>query len=316
MKVSVIIPCYNVENYINKCLDSVLNSSLKELEIIVINDGSTDSTLDKIKKYKDKRIILIDKKNGGVASARNEGLKVATGEYITFLDSDDYIDEDMYKDMYERAIEGNLDIVACDTKLVYPDHFEIIPSLVDDTKINKHLMIDSYAVLWNKIYKKEILEGLFFTKGINLCEDVEFLYKVYSRVKKMDGIKKPYYNYVQRPGSLTYVYDAKIYHIIDAMDNIIKYYKDNAIYDKYRDELEYTYIRYCYATFVKRLSKAKDKKKFNEGIKYTMKKVKENFPDYRDNKYLKSKGKKMIYLRNFNRLFAKYIYIKEKDKGN
>lgn len=316
MKLSIIIPVYNVEKYINKCLDSVLGSTLKDLEIIVINDGSTDSSLELIKKYKDKRIVLIDKKNGGVASARNEGLKVATGDYITFLDSDDYVDENMYKDMLDKAIEGNYDLVACDTKLVYPDHEEVISSMIDDTKINKHLMVDAYAVLWNKIYKKEIVEGIYFTKGINLCEDVEFLYKVYSRVKKLGGIKKAYYNYVQRPGSLTYVYDEKIYHIIDAMDNIIKYYKDNNIYDKYKDELEFTYIRYCYATFVKRLSKTKDKKKFREGIKYTMKKVKETFPNYKDNKYLKSKGNKMIYLKYFNKAFAEYIYIKEKDKGN
>lgn len=314
--VSVIIPCYNVGNYIKVCLDSVLNSTLKDIEVIVINDGSSDNTLNVIKSYKDKRIVLIDKKNEGVAAARNDGLLKAHGEYITFVDSDDFIDKNMYEEMYNKAIQNDLDIIACDTNLVYPTYNEVIPSLIDDTKTNKDLMIDAYAVIWNKLYKKDILKDLLFTKGINLCEDVEFLYKVYARSNRIGGISKPFYHYLQRPGSLTYVYDDKIYHIIKAMDNIITYYKDNNIYDLYREELEFTYIRYCYATFIKRLSKAKDKKKFNEGVKYVMRKVKDTFPRYRGNKYLKAKGNKMIYLKYFNKLFANIIYYKERNKGN
>ena len=104
-KLSIIIPCYNTEKYINKCLDSVLNSTLKDIEVIIINDGSKDSTLDIIKSYKDKRIIIIDKENDGVAMARNDGIKKATGEYITFIDSDDYIEPTMYEEMYNKAKE-------------------------------------------------------------------------------------------------------------------------------------------------------------------------------------------------------------------
>ena len=315
-KVSIIIPCYNVSKYINKCIDSVLNSTLKDIEVIVINDGSKDNTLDLLKEYKDDRLIIIDKKNEGVAAARNDGLKKATGEYISFIDSDDYIDENMYSDMYNKAKKNNLDLIACDALLIYPNENRVVKSNITDKSTKEELMIDAYAVTWNKLYRKEILKDLTFTKGINLCEDVEFLYKVYSKINRVGSIDKAYYNYIQRPNSLTYVYDEKIYHVIKAMDNVIEYYKKNNIFDKYYDELEYTYVRYCYGTFIKRLAKAKNKKKFNEGIKFAKEKVKENFPKYKKNKYINAKSGKSKYLKHFNSLLATLIYYKEKNKLN
>lgn len=315
-KISVIIPCYNAEKYINKCLDSVLNSTLKDIEVIVINDGSKDSTLNIIKSYKDKRIVLIDKENAGVAMARNDGLKKATGEYITFIDSDDYIEPTAYEEMYNKAKELNLDLIACDVKMIYPNKEVIIDSKIKDNSTNKELMIDAYAAIWNKLFKKELINGLEFSKGINLCEDVEFLYKVYSRVKKVGSIQKPFYNYIQRPNSLTYVYDEKIYHAIKVADSIMDYYKKNKLFDKYRDELEYTYIRYTYGTFIKRLAKTKDKKKYNEGVKFAKEKVLENFPNYKKNKYINNKSGKSIYFKHFNKLIANIIYYKERNQLN
>lgn len=315
-KISVIIPCYNVEKYINKCLDSVLNNTLKDIEVIVINDGSTDNTLNLLKQYKDDRIILIDKENAGVAMARNDGIKKATGEYITFIDSDDYIDSNAYEKMYNKAKKFDLDLIACDAKMVYSDHDVIIPSKINDDSTNKDLMINAYAVIWNKLYKKELIKDLEFTKGINLCEDVEFLYKIYPRVKRVGSISQPFYNYIQRPNSLTYVYDEKIYHAIKVADRIIEYYKKNNIYDEYREELEYTYIRYTYGTFIKRLAKTKDKKKYNEGVKFAKEKVLENFPNYKKNKYINNKTGKSMYFKHFNKLIANIIFYKERNRLN
>ena len=315
-KLSVIIPCYNTEKYIKKCLDSVLNSTLKDIEVIVINDGSKDSTLDIIKSYKDKRLIIIDKKNDGVAMARNDGIKKATGEYITFIDSDDYIESTMYEEMYNKAKELDLDMIACDINIIYPDKEVVVSSNITDSTTNKDLMIDAYAAMWNKLYKREMIKDLKFSKGINLCEDVEFLYKVYSRVKRVGSINKPFYNYIQRPNSLTYVYDDKIYHTITVADNIIDYYKSINMYDEYKDELEYTYVRYCYGTFIKRLAKTKDKKKFNEGIKFAQNKVLSKFPDYKKNKYINNKSGKSMYFKHFNKFIANIIYYKEKNQLN
>ena len=116
IKVSVIVPVYNVEKYLEKCLDSLVNQTLKEIEIIIVNDGSPDNShkiIDKYtKKYKNIKAYL--KENGGLSDARNYGLKKASGEYIAFLDSDDFVKEDMYQKMYEKAKSGNFDMIVCD----------------------------------------------------------------------------------------------------------------------------------------------------------------------------------------------------------
>ena len=125
MKLSIIIPCYNVENYLGKCVDSVLNNKLKdEFEIILVNDGSTDNTLGVIKSYAKQYpdvIKYIDQKNKGLSGARNSGMDIAKGEYITFLDSDDYVDSAMYNKLLKKASKGDFDIVTCGVRMVYDD---------------------------------------------------------------------------------------------------------------------------------------------------------------------------------------------------
>ena len=178
IKLSIIIPCYNVEKYVEKSINSLIAQTLDNVEIIVVNDGSKDNTLKILKKYEkeNSNIKLIDKKNAGVSAARNDALKIAKGEYIGFLDSDDWVEKDMFEKMYNKAINENLDIVACDTNAVYPDKNIIIKSNVSRTSTPEELMINAYAVIWNKIYKKELLNGITFKEGMTFCEDVLFLY--------------------------------------------------------------------------------------------------------------------------------------------
>lgn len=312
MKISVIVPVYNVEKYLDKCLSSLVKQTLKDMEIIVVNDGSTDKSQEIIDNYakKYKNVISIVKENGGVSEARNLGLKKASGEYIGFLDSDDWVEKDMYKKMYQKAKSGNFDVVACDTQAIYPNEKSYISSNIKrDNVSNKELMIDAYAVIWNKIYKREIIKGIEFKKGMNFCEDVEFLYMVYSKIKTIGVIKEPLHNYLQREGSLTYVYDKKLYQLIDAMDDIIKFYKENDLYKEYKPELEYTYVRYLYATFVKRIAKTKNKKEFNRAVNIVIEKVKKEFPNYKKNYYLKGLKPKNLYLKNFNKLLSKSVFV-------
>ena len=115
-KVSVIIPVYNVEKYLSECLDSVVNQTLKDIEIICVNDGSPDGSAEILEEYaqKDNRIKVITQENRGVSEARNSGLKIASGEYIAFLDSDDYIDLKFFEQLYKRGIESNSDVVVCE----------------------------------------------------------------------------------------------------------------------------------------------------------------------------------------------------------
>ena len=120
VKISIIIPIYNVENYLEKCIESALNQTYKNLEIILVNDGSKDKSLDICRKYEfiDNRIILIDKPNAGVWLARYDGIKKATGSYISFMDSDDYIEKDYIEKLYSKAQENDYDIVVCGFKRI------------------------------------------------------------------------------------------------------------------------------------------------------------------------------------------------------
>ena len=126
-KISVIVPVYNVERYLKRCIESIINQTYKDLEIILVDDGSTDSSGNICDEYKkiDKRISVIHKKNGGLSDARNEGLKVVTGTYIAFVDSDDFLDLDMYEYMQKNIEKENADIVICGTKIDY-DNGKII----------------------------------------------------------------------------------------------------------------------------------------------------------------------------------------------
>ena len=228
IKLSVIVPCYNVSNYVSKSISSLCEQTLKEIEVIAINDGSTDNTLEVLnslaKKYTNLKVI--DKKNEGVSVARNKGLDIASGEYIGFLDSDDWVKKDCFMKLYNKAKEEDYDIVCCDTTAVYPDYEMVIKSNVkEDNDSVKNLMVNGYAVIWNKIYKKELLDDIRFKKGISFCEDVLFLFMVYSRIKKIGVVDESLHYYLQREGSLTYVYDKKLYQLIDSLDNVIDFYK-------------------------------------------------------------------------------------------
>ena len=312
-KVSVIVPVYNVEKYLKKCLDSLVNQTLKDIEIIVVNDGSPDNSDKIIEKYaqKYKNIKAYTKENGGLSDARNYGLKKATGDYIAFVDSDDYVSKDMYKKMYEKAINGNFDMVVCDINYVYENSEEIkraYSNIKMDTTNIKKTMINIYPAAWNKIYKKKLFKtGIEFKKGV-WFEDVEFIYRLLPHVKTIGVINEPYNYYMQREGSITSSIDKRIYHYIDNWNGIVEYYKENNFYDKYYNELEYSYVRYLYATFIKQASKY-NYEDYQIAVEKAIENVKKTFPKYRRNKYL-YKSIKGIYLLLFNKKIAKLVYKK------
>ncbi len=319
MKLSVIVPCYNVSTYVGKCLDSIIDNNIDDMEIIAINDGSTDNTLSILKTYKKKYpklIKIIDEENSGLSMARNAGLKVAKGEYISFIDSDDYIEKDMYKTMLKKA-NHSFDIVICGVNMVYPSYTKKISSGLNGDILNmesaKTIMNNWFTAIWNKIFKKEILNNIEFKKGI-WYEDVEFLYRLLPKITTVGVVDGYYYNYIQRMDSITYTYNHKLYDLIDNFDGILEYYQKNNLYHNYKDELEYGYVRYLYGTFIKRLAKMKNKKEFKKGYKIVKQKVKTHFPKYQKNKYLT--GKKGLYLKYFNYPLAMLIYYTQKNKMN
>ena len=312
VKVSVIVPVYNVEAYLEKCLDSLVNQTLKDIEIIVVDDGSPDNSEKIIKKYaKEYQCIKAFKKeNGGLSDARNYGIKKATGEYLAFVDSDDYVTTDMYEKMYEKAVSGNFDMVVCDLDYVYPDRVvRAYSNLKTDTTDIKKTMLNIYPSAWNKIFKRKLFNELEFKKGV-WFEDVEFIYRMLPKIKTIGVIHEPFYEYLQREGSITRKKDKRIYHYLENMDGLVKYYHENNYYDKYQKELEYVYVRYIYATFIKQAT-IFDLEEYNKAVNMAITHVKQNFPHYRTNKYF-YRSIKGIYLILFNELLAKIIYKKNK----
>ena len=316
IKVSVIVPVYNVEEYLEKCLDSLVNQTLKDIEIIIINDGSPDNSQQIIDSYaqKYKNIKPYIKENGGLSDARNFGIKKASGEYLAFLDSDDYVTTDMYEKMYEKAKSGNFDVVVCDLNYIYED--KIVPAysnLKTDTTNIKKAMLNIYPAAWNKIFKKKLFSnGIEFKKGV-WFEDVEFLYRLLPYVKTIGVVHEHFNQYVQREGSITSTINPKIYHYIDNWNGIIDFYKENKLYDQYKLELEYCYVRYLYATFIKQAC-LYDYKDYQEAVKNAIINVKKTFPHYRKNKYF-YQSIKGIYLLIFNKTISKLVY-KLKHKGD
>lgn len=317
-KLSIIIPAYNAEKYLERCLESIVMQTYENIEIVVVNDGSKDQTAAILNVYAQKypnKVVAIHQENKGVSEARNAGLKKASGTYIGFLDSDDYVKTNMYEKLMEKAIEGDFDIVACDTNAIYPDKTVVIESSIQDHQSVNKLLIDAYTVLWNKVYKKEVLEDISFKPNV-WYEDNLYLYQVYTKVKKVGAVHEALHYYVQNEGSITYTYNDKLYNVIENMDEIIRYYKTNGYYETYKEELEYSYVRYLFATFVKRLAKSKDKDKFSDGVNYVIKKVKDAYPNYKKNSYICEKNGKSLYLKHFNPFIAKLIFMMEKNKMN
>lgn len=296
-KVSVIIPVYGVEKYIGKCLDSLVNQTLKDIEIIVVNDGTKDNSQKIIDKYakKYKNIKALIKENGGQGSARNYGLEHATGEYIGYVDGDDYVEYDMYEKLYNKAKENDLDVVICGNYNVSEDYKNKTTDLeytkFDDNFINALL---GKKAVWNKIYKRNIIGKTTFRSKV-WYEDFDFSIKVLTNAKKIDYVNEPLYDYLIREGSTMNNSNVdRNLEILLAFDEIIK----NKKYDKYREIIEFLAIDHIYISTIVRIINADvDKNKKKEVIDKLINYMNNNFPNYEKNKYINSlsKNRKIIY---------------------
>lgn len=312
IKVSVIVPAYNVENYIEKCLNSLVNQTLEEIEIIVVNDGSTDGTKQKIEKYLaqyPEKIIYLEKENGGLSDARNFGMPYAKGEYIGFVDSDDYVENNMFQEMYERAKEENSSMVECDFIWEYSKKQKVDIGKIYSNK--KEAMLYARVVAWNKIIKRKIIEKtkIQFPKGLRY-EDVEFFYKILPQLDKISFVKKPFVHYIQRENSIANTQNERVKEIFDIWNNVIEFYKENNLYEEYEQELEYTFTRYLLCSSLLRIVKVGNKEKRKQLEERTWEELNKQFSDWKNNKYLKTeKGKKNIYLKTVNKSTF-YLYCK------
>ena len=210
--ISVIVPIYNVEKYICKCVDSLINQTYKNLEIILVDDGSPDNCPQICDEYseKDNRIKVVHKKNGGLSVARNAGMKMATGEYISFIDSDDYVSYDFIETLYNVAVKQNSEIVECDLLKFNEDkpvdykndcNLEITTY---ETEMGLSMLIAEkgfHQHVWNKLYKADIALKIYFKKG-KINEDEFWTYQIFGQAKRISKINKVMYYYLQRSGSI------------------------------------------------------------------------------------------------------------------
>ncbi len=307
MKVSVIVPVYNVEKYIKKCLDSLVNQTLDGVEIIVINDGSPDNSQKIIDEYtkKYKNVKSYIKENGGLSDARNYGIKKATGEYISFVDSDDYIKKDMLEKMYNYAIKEDLDVVVCDSINVYDNGSEILiksNNNYSDNDVRNYIISPPMAC--TRLFKKTIFDKIQFKKNI-YYEDLEMTPKVVNITDKIGFVSEGLYYYVQRDGSIMKqnVFNKKLLNIFD----VLKSNKD-LLEDKFPEEIEYMYITHLLRTASLRFLNYDNGKEYIYKIHNIMK---EYFPKWKNNVYYKKSSFKLklicILAYNKNILLLKLI---------
>ena len=287
-KVSVIVPVYNVEKYLDKCLDSLVNQTLEDIEIIVVNDGTKDnsqSIIDKYKKKYSKKIKSYIKENGGLSSARNYGLKYAKGNYIAFVDSDDYVDLKMFERMYSEAKNNKFDIVVCDTINVYEEKEVYIKSNLGYSNNDINNYIISPPMACSRIYSKKIFEKNKFKEGI-FYEDLELTPSFALYTNRIGFLKEGLYFYLQRTGSI--MKQKKFNNrLLDIFDVLEKNY--NLLYKDYSKEVEYMYITHLLRTATLRFLDY-DKKEYLYKINKIMR---EKFPNWNKNIYYKKSSKKL-----------------------
>jgi len=203
--ISIIVPVYNVEAYLPKCLDSIINQTYENLEIIIVNDGSTDNSPQICEEYAKRysRIKLLHKKNGGLSSARNAGLDIANGEYIGFVDSDDYIEKNMYLEMLTSLKEYSANLVICsyfsDGEIKYPCEKSMFVDV--DFVFRLYLKDQIQAYAWNKLYSKDIFNDIRYADGI-LFEDMDIFLPILRKAEKIVLLNDKLYHYIKRENSI------------------------------------------------------------------------------------------------------------------
>ncbi len=296
-KISVIIPVYNVEKFLPRCLDSIINSTYQNLEIICVNDGSTDGSLKVLKDYaqRDGRIVIIDKENGGVSSTRNIGLEKACGEYIAFIDSDDWVHREYFELLYRGINEQNADISICGYAKMYENdelsdsgtYLENAFALQNINPLNPPHMLRSFV--WGRLYKKSVWGDRRFSKEISFMEDKELSLSIIAENKnlKVAEINAPLYYYFIREDSLTGT--VNIPKTLLSLNHLLKHAD---IYNDDREKAVYICEVMRYSLII--LGRAKEQRETDEQILAAIKLVKETYQKMQNNKMVGFKYK-LVY---------------------
>lgn len=286
--ISVIIPIYNVEQYLSKCINSIINQTYKNIEIVLIDDGSSDNSPAICDEYKklDSRVIVIHKKNAGLSSARNKGLDIVKGNYICFVDSDDYIEANMIEELKNNMEKFNSDISVCNfydiknsTKKVRLDKdFEYEFVSIGKEKFiniqNEYSPLTYYA--WNKLYKKEVFDSIKFPEG-RLFEYTYIFCDVFNNAERISFTLKPLYNYVYRNNSLGNKFNVKHFDKIGSFDKKIEFFNKNGYYNLSQEEQKRKALAIISNLIQMKMQKNNNNKiykKYRKELAKTLKKIK------------------------------------------
>lgn len=304
MKVSIIVPVYNVEKYLPRCLNSLVHQTLDDIEIWVVNDGSTDSSPDIIHSFSEQydNIHVLNKTNGGLSDARNYALPYITGEYTGFIDSDDYVDLDMYEVLYQKAASTDADIVECNLHHTWTDHedTEIGEKITD----NKQLLMTGRSVVWNKIYKTSWLKEIDvkFPAGL-IYEDVNFFSKLVPHIHRIEYVDPAFVHYVQRDTSINNHQTLKTLQIIDILNDILDYYKRNGFYEDYHAALEFLFIRILLCSSMGRMARIANTTDRKKALSANWLELNSSFPAWKKNPFLHAyHGKNALFMKSMNPL--------------
>ena len=294
-KVSIVVAVYNVEKYVSKCIESILKQTFTDFELLLVNDGSKDSSLSILKEYalKDSRIEIIDKRNGGLSDARNTGMRKAQGKYIYFVDGDDFIEETLLEKCVNKLEETDSDMVMFDIYQYYLEtgKKEIIANPFDENKIysifdTPELLTNIKNCAWNKMYKLSLFKDndIEYPWGY-YYEDLGTTYRLLARCKKVAFIHEPLYDYLQdRPGNITSQFNFSVYHVLDMVKLTLDDYKKLGLYEKFYEELKYLgciNIIEC----LKKTRNVTDAKMTDKFIQVCFWYIRQNWPEFPKCKY-------------------------------
>lgn len=315
-KVSVIVPVYNVEKYLDRCLDSLVNQTLQEIEIIVINDSTPDQSQIIIDKYMNlypNKVFSYIKPNGGLSDARNYGMSKMKGDYFGFVDGDDYVEYSMFEKLYERATQEEADVTTCDFYWTYPNRLQ---RATDGPYTNeRELLTKMMPTVWNKLYKKSWFDSLDIKFPVGLrYEDSSFSIRLAPFIRKLAYVNEPLVYYVQRQDSITYTQNSKVGDMLTVFNDIFEFYQKHNLYHQYQSELEYLTLKYFLGSSFLRAAQIQDKNTRKAILKEGWDLLNKRFPTWRKNQYLLSqKDKKHLYYRYTNKsiydALANAIYI-------
>lgn len=244
--VSVIVPVYNMESYLERCMDSLVNQTLKDIEIIVINDGSVDNSLKILNKYKKKypeKVQIINQQNAGISVARNNGLKLATGKYVGFVDSDDFVDLNMFKHLYDECNKTDADIMVCNYKKYYTDTekydlVDVVKNIHCNNLYEEPSLINSiYYAPWNKLYKRSLFDDILFPVN-KKYEDINAILKVFLKAKNIGKLDEYLYFYRINSSGETLTINKKISDIVYILKDLVVWCKKLSKYSLLESELE------------------------------------------------------------------------------